>query len=478
MWPPIKIDRFMNKQNQIILFSIFALSILIRFSLAIVNREANDDHMETINIIIDQGRLPVKEDCWECAHPKLFYSTVAAVSKAFSISDPSQRIVTAQMVNFVLSLVMLWFMWLFIRSLDFADVQQKLITFGLLALNPALVGINAQATNDTFVITFSTAALYFARRFFAQKRYWHLTLTILFSVLAIISKTNGLITAIAIGVAILIEALAERNFSLRWGKSNLWLAGIYGLSVLTLVVLLPVSQYITNYQKYGSPLALNMTVSKQPFPYFFEKTDTFKAGILSIQDGFFTFKFLDLLVEPQTTTDNRPYPPHRTSFWTILYGRAHFIQYNQWPPSWITTSATIRWLGRIIYVMALLPSLALLIGFLVETKNLFKWIWKGIGSELKPTNAGLYVVLWTGILVFDIMIALQFRMFNNIKPIYAFPAIPALAVFIIIGWNKLDGWFLGKRAWLKFLSRASMVILAGLYAIDTIVLFLQLQFPG
>jgi hypothetical protein len=467
----------MNKQNKIILFTIFALSILLRFSLAVVNREANDNHIEPINIIIQQGRLPVKEDCWECAHPKLFYSTIAMILKGFSITDTAQRIVTVQMINFLMSLVILWFLWLFIRSLDPADDHLKLLTFGLLALNPELVGINAQATNDTFVITFSIIALYFARQFIDQKQYRALILTILFSALAILSKTNGLITAFAIGLAILFEALARRNFSMKWGKSNLLMAMFYGLSVLTIVVLTPLSQYITNYQKYGSPLAFNSRIPVQPFPSLFEKTDTYKPGILSIQDGFFTFKFLELLIEPQGTTDNKNYPPHRTSFWTILYGRAHFVQYSQWPPSWVTSSTAIRRLGRIIYLFALLPTLMLVIGVITETRNLFNWIWKGAGAGIRPASAGVFLVAWISILIFCIALALQYRMFVHIKTIFVYPAILALAVFFIVGWNTFSAWFLGKRPWLNSLLRASMAILIGLYALDTFALFLQLQLP-
>lgn len=466
----------MNKQSKIFFFIILALSIVIRFSLAVVNREANDDHMQSINFIIQQGRLPVKEDCFECAHPKLFYSVVAFVLKGFAISDPIQQIVTTQMINFLMSLVMLGVLWRFILSLDFADEHLKVLTFGLVALNPALVGINAQATNDTFVITFSMIAFYFARQFIEQKQYRHLLLTILFSVLSILTKTNGLITAFAIGMAFLLEALAERNFSLRWGKSNpVLMAGIYGVSVLAIVILSPISQYIRNYKAYKSPFAINMSVPLPAFPSFFEKTDIPKPGILSIQDGFFTFKFLGLLIEPQITVDNKHYPDHRTSFWTILYGRAHFVQYSQWPPTWETANTAIRRLGRSLYLFALLPTLALLLGGLVETKNLLRWLWKGPNVGSRPVSSGLFLVAWVSILAFAIALALQYRVFNNIKAIYIYPAIPAMSVLFIIGWNALEDWFLNKRPLIKPLLRVAIAILIGLYALDTIALFLQLQ---
>lgn len=465
----------MTKKNRIILLLIFALSISIRFSLAVVNREANDNHMDSINFIIQHAELPLKEDCAECAHPKLFYSINALALKTLSITDPTQSIIATQMINFLMSVVMLWFLWHLIDSFKLADDPSKLLTFGLLALNPALAAINAQATNDTFVITFSVIAIYFAQQFIEKKQLRTLTFTILFSVLAIISKANAIITTCAIGMAIALEALAKRDYFIHLKKNKLVIAGIYGISVLLLVVLIPTSQVIANYQKYGTPFTFNMSIPLQPLPHFFEKTDTYKPGILSIQDGFFTFKYIDLLIEPQITVDNKVYPPHRTSFWTILYGRTHFVQYSQWPPSWETSNKAIRWLGRIIYIFALLPTLMFIIGMVAETKNLIQWFWAKATSANAPAAAGLFLVHWIGILVFAIALSLQYRTFNNIKAIYIYPAIASLAVFFMLGWNTLDRWLLSKHAWLKITLRTSIVILIGLYVLDLIALFLQLQ---
>jgi hypothetical protein len=77
-------------------------------------------------------------------------------------------------------------------------------------------------------------------------------------------------------------------------------------------------------------------------------------------------------------------------------------------------------------------------------------------------------------LAFAIALALQYRVFNNIKAIYIYPAIPAMSVLFIIGWNTLDGWFLNKKPVIKSLLRVALVILIGLYAMDSIALFLQL----
>src|SRR3989442_15182227 len=53
---------------------------------------------------------------------------------------------------------------------------------------------------------------------------------------------------------------------------------------------------------------------------------------------------------------------HRTSLWSQLYGRAHFSHFAQHPPSWRNTSPLVVTVGRLIFVLALLPTAFLLAG--------------------------------------------------------------------------------------------------------------------
>ncbi len=449
----------MNKKYRAILLVLFIVSIGIRLSLALVNREANDDHMQVVKIMLQRGRLPVKDDCEECFQPKLYHSIVASTIKLFSITDQNFQIITGQLINLLASIAMLWVLWQFIKILQVEWDGLKLLTFGLVALNPRLVAINAQATNDTFVITFSSIALFFAFLFIIQKKYRYLLLTIIFSILTVLSKINGITTVFAIGLAFFLDTIIKRDeFAGRKIKGFL-LLGIYLIIVSISVVSSPLSQFIINYQKYGSPVTLNIAVPPQPFPKLLEKTDTYKPGILSIQDAFLTFKLRDLLIYPQLTTKEKNYPVHRTSFWTILYARANFIQYNQFPPSWETSSPTIKRLGRRIYLLALLPLIIILLGFILETKNLYKWIMDAKKTDSMPTSSGLLLLTWLGYLAFQMAYALRYRTYYIIKDIYIYPAILALTLFFVIGYNYIYRLFLRKKLWLNYLFVTPMIFL-------------------
>jgi len=88
-------------------------------------------------------------------------ATAAALLDLARIPTGVGEIKTVQLMNATLGCALLAFAWRFIGNLPVSG-RAQFFGFALLALNPKLVGINAQATNDTFVIFFDVAALYFA----------------------------------------------------------------------------------------------------------------------------------------------------------------------------------------------------------------------------------------------------------------------------------------------------------------------------
>ena len=468
----------MSKKQKTVFYVIVILSIMLRLSLVLVNRDTNDNHIEVVNKIITTGQLPQTGECWECFQPKLFYWTAAQFLKLFTVNDQGQQILLVQIMNLMVSILMLWFIWKIILQFIFTNSQMKLIAFGLIALNPGLIGINVQSTNDTFVIAFSIIALYFADQFINQKTFRAFIFCVIFSSLSVLSKTNGVVTVLSIGATYVLEFFAQRNFKVGWRYNQLLIAGFYGLCVLVLVVLAPTSQFISNFNKFGTPTTLNISSSDNPLPSFFVKTETIKPGILSIQDGFFTFRFPELLIEPQITTSNKNYPIHRTSFWTILYGRANFVQYSQWPPAWVTSSSPIRNLGRAIYLLALFPTLTILLGTIIEIRAFWGWLRKGKDSIFQPVSAGLFGITWIFFLAFDMAYAMLYRRFDVIKAIFIFPALPAIAVMFLVGWTTLDRWYLKKKPRLQTFLMINLILLLGCYSLDMIALFFQLFHPG
>jgi hypothetical protein len=88
---------------------IFGLTIILRFSLIVLNREANDPHEAVANLIIQTGKLPQKDYCWECFQPKLYHLVFAKILQITGLEDnPAyQQNVAGQTINFFAGLLTL-----------------------------------------------------------------------------------------------------------------------------------------------------------------------------------------------------------------------------------------------------------------------------------------------------------------------------------------------------------------------------------
>lgn len=458
--------------HRVTFIGLYIIAVGLRLALALVNRQSGDNHMIVIRKIVETDNLPIQIECWECFQPKLYHFVVATLVRGLALTDLNAQIIVAQLVNVVASAVMLFFVLRFIQSIEIGNDTLKVLSFGLAAFNPSLLGSDVQATNDTFVITFSVLAFYYAWLILKSDgfRWLDFGLLIIFIVLAITSKTNGINTALAIFVAFLLKAWLTRNFSFHLQKGYLSPAILFMLFVAVLVAINPLSQYIVNMQRYRSPVVLTINVPRYSVLKFAEETPAYKPGILSIQDGFLTFKLTNLLKYPTVPNTNRNYPENRTSFWTILYARANFIQYVSWPPTWSTDRPDILLLGRVTYVVALVPVATILLGLLIDLVQLARAIFK---ATVRPIAFGLFAVALTGYIAFDILYALQYRLYSVIKAIFIYPAYLGLIAFYLLGATYVLRW-IGPRPWLQRAFYFVSALLIGLYFLDGLALFSQL----
>ena len=318
--------------------AIFGLAVLLRLLLAAFNRSANDPHIEVIVWIADMGVFPEAGDCWQCYHAKLYHSVCALLINLFQIEQLSHRILLSQLINVVAGSVTLLVFYRFLMRLNIGSYS-RIMAFALIALNPKLIGINAQVTNDSFVILFSTLSIFSVWVYIKAPSFKAVLGVALFTALAGITKGSGLVLFIGV-VAVLLANLVG---ALK-GKEDI---KARALSIALVVVLFTVTAgifgpYYSNYRNLGSPTAIN--IEKQPRAHFFEKTYVERPGVVSIFDSYFTFRLIDMLKRPHVTNDTAPIPLHRTSFWSQLYGRAHSVHFDYWPLRWQTLhSAWFHW---------------------------------------------------------------------------------------------------------------------------------------
>jgi hypothetical protein len=463
--PGSEITNIPNRITHTLILLIILISAGLRLGLVVFNRDANDNHFAVIQLILKTDRLPEKADCWECYQPKFFHYTAAKFLQLTGQenSNPSSMILAVEMLNYTAGLITILVIGLFLFRLPDKNGLLKVLTFGLVAFNPSLIGISAQATNDTFAILFSTLALFCTYAFLQKKRPVTFLLILLFTVLGICSKTNVWITAIAILLALLVKAWLEKQDRTQMLTS----AGLFGLATLVLSIFNPLNQYISNVREYGSPILLD--IDRQPLPDFFVQTSAYRPGILSIQDGFFTFKLGDLLVYPRNENGD-VYPPTRTSLWTQLYARANSVHFDDWPESWSTTGQQGFTISRVIYIFALLPTLLLLVGAAMEIFIFLKSLIKRDPALAVETHFGLTAVTFIGFVLFIILYALEYRDFSVMKAIFLYPAMITFPLLFVRAGDSLNSHLTQRFRWLRTGFAVWMVALFVLYCADIITM--------
>jgi hypothetical protein len=453
-----------NKYKVLFLF-ILILSIGLRIGFVSVNRQANDPHDEVISYIIENGSLPEKDDCWECFQPKLFHFTTAMILQIPVLeearNDQSDLALQVEIINLIASMGILIVIALLIHQIPVQNDHLKLLAFGLAALNPKLIGINAQFTNDTFAILFSSLALYFAIRYLKMPKLNSFLFMLFFVVLGISTEATVWVIAIVIFMALMVKAWTHRE-NLR---HSFLIALLFVFSTLLISTINPLNQYIHNIEVHGKPILLNM--EPKEFPNYFHKTEVGRPGILSIYDGFLSFRFADLLKHP-INDHGEEYTVTRTSLWTMLYARMHSIHFNNYPDTWTTKGENGFNLSRAIFLLALLPTALILFGFVLEILRLLKSIIKRVEALSAQQYDGLSTISAFGYVCFIILYTLLYRDFTVMKPVFMYPSIIFLPLFFIRGVDFFKSWLGDQEKWLKITFTVWMSILLALYAADVI----------
>jgi hypothetical protein len=448
--------------------SLLALGVLLRLYLAIVNAEANDDHQTVIRIIAEQHRLPGLREAWEGFQPKLYHVTVAIL---WNLSPWQSSVVQVRIAQLVACAAGTATLFVVRRALArwALSAPTRILTFALVALNPTLIGLNAQATNDSFVILFATVALFHAYEFFRVGTIRAFILMSISVVLATLSKGNGLVVFIAIS-ATLAHAIVRHDALPRFPRRQL--VGVTaGFVLMFLASTVLFGSYRRNWEDTGNPFSING--DRAPLPHVFNRTYVYRPGTTSIADTYFTFRFVDMLAHPTITTDPRVYPLHRTSLWSQLYGRANVAHFAQHPPSWRNTCTLVFATSRLILVIALLPTALLLAGMLRIVGTLTRPSRRRSFLRRQNLNWELTALTAIGFVAFIVMYSLLYRDFSTMKAEFLFPGLLAFAVLFADEAERAQASYLRER-WIRCGVGWAFAVLLALYVTDVVILAIQL----
>ncbi len=404
-------------------------------------QNAYDDHFTPIFMIVEQGRLPGKLECWECYQPPAFYLVSAFVARflLFLGATIDQVLKWLQFLNCLYGILNLSVIYLILRRLPLSDFS-RLLAFGTACFLPVHIYMGALHSNDTFSYLFASLSVYLILLSLQQERTlaFFLSLSLILCV-GVFSKYTGLALLPVTFMAFASLLLPPRS---RTVQSVLKPA----LVALLLPTLLLGAYLLENKREYGTALPFN-TVLYDP-----AKHQPQDPGGLSLA----TFKPWLYVEKPIL------WPGQISSLWTVAYSNFWFdtmakflpslkrenkrwwYHYYAWlrgeanePPAYSDGVRRIRWSGSALITLGLIPT-----GFLLV----------GIGQFLSTFRATVRSRDWSAaevFLIFALLLAFNLAgifhlvvstpVYSAMKASYLLVSMPTSAVFIGLGimtWEK------------------------------------------
>lgn len=414
-----------GKQKNIILIA-FLICLLPRVILTAINQTAGDDHIEPILLWLKNGVYPQASDCWECFQPPFYYGIVKMLSQIAGAQTENEIRIIYQWLNFIFSALtlVLVFIFQFKANLSF---RFNLVLSLFWGLNPKLIAISIQATNDISVIFFGMCFLFFLLKWITFRKLFHLAAMFVCVFLAGIIKGNGLVLFFIFLAAIIYLFAFHKNEM----RQNILLL-VLGILIIPCIAVF--GNYYRKYKTHNNPFLTNMPVA--PAPAWFGETSEFtgRKGVTTVSESFFTFRFLSLISEPYNTNDlSEKYPAHRVSFFTQLYGQFSNAFFERSPPSWTIENPIAMNFVRANYLLQLPLLLLFIAGIFFSLKRLF--ISRNTSDFIHLASLLLY-------LVFTIRYAYTIRDFSTMKIIFLFPVLPSMLFVFQCGIEKLKNNFM------------------------------------
>ncbi|MBW2522718.1 MAG: glycosyltransferase family 39 protein [Deltaproteobacteria bacterium] len=168
------------------------------------------EQLKYIQYIAEHRSLPPAGHCFICHHPPAYYLSAAAVYLLFQKTALGDPIRGVQLYSLLLSMLFILFAVLTVRLLT-EDRRQIRLATALVVFWPYAIHNSVRVHNDTMVCTLMVVALYFVVRWYRESRSWQLYTAAAITAGGILSKSNGVILAVVLGVAVAAKLYRSRD---------------------------------------------------------------------------------------------------------------------------------------------------------------------------------------------------------------------------------------------------------------------------
>ena len=224
--------------------------LLMAFSSA---RVAYDDHITPCEMILEDGRLPAVEACWECHQPPLYYllgaDSIAAARAVTGERSASVSYTALKLLGLLFALGTLLLISRLVRRFFPERPGLQALCIGLVLVTPLFLLTSILIGNDVAVLFFCTLALAVA----AVEEPVSLPRSVALGAvagLAVLSKYNGFAVVPAVGVVLLWPL---------WRGEERWRPGLRRVIFATAAFLVLTGPwFLRNVITSGSPIPTRM----------------------------------------------------------------------------------------------------------------------------------------------------------------------------------------------------------------------------
>lgn len=375
----------------------------------------NDYHFQVIKYIRETKTIPLATQMSQGYHPPLYY----LLAQFFYLGDSSLlRLKGLQFFSLLTSLLTLIILFLMIKRF-FRSPKVRLYSALLTALLPQFILFGNFVSNDSLSFLFGALIFFHGYLFFKKHRLFQLLLTALWLGLGLLTKGTFLAF---IPILLLFVVVVQIRLKKKW---PLTLAHTFIFILIFTVI--GSYKYIQNYVHFGRPFIHNTDPLVQKatnWPWAKDQKGTYR-GVISLID----WNIGKLVVYPTFSETTRH------SYFLLLYGT---LWYQYIHESNLEGNLTrFRYLGSILYILALVPTLLIFSGGIRFLKDAFVSLRKKEwNDEIILKAFSILIIIST--LAMIIFIGIKTDVWSCFQARIAFPAIWGMIVLFASGLEVIE----------------------------------------
>ena len=402
----------------------------------------NDAHITIVEFLVKHKTFPNIADNYLAFHPPLYYLLAAPILAVFG-SDKA-----VQFLSLVTSIGTLIVLYKIIYQTEMiAWPRARLYSFLLACFLPQFIMFGLYISNDSLSFLWGCLIVLETTNYLKSPGWKHGALLAVVTGLGLLTKTTFLVFPPVLLVFVLFVQFREHRSLSKAVRA----AGVF----LLISGVLGSYKYIDNYARYKNPLINSLDVPV----WSFEMRSYRGLG------SYFDFNILRLLASPSipseevwglsnpTTTGSYPLLLYGT-FWYQLLPESNFRGASYKPFSY---------LGSVIYLVALVPTAAFMLGLLRLLQRLPSFA--KTFDRRKPEDSGLMVVYVAGALLaantaLIIAALVRYHVWALMQARYLFPSIAGALAIFAVGVEMLD-----RSRYGSIVLKSSMIVLMALFGL-------------